>query len=137
MSDSKTKALAQFIVAQTSSFAIGTTLQVNWRPTDAPDRCTTLLETGGSTITDLPDREDKLIQLLSRALASDDARDDAYELFDALHGVSGFDLPEVVVGDKYRLQVSEATSPPQYLGINAKKYHEYSTNYILKIRDRD
>lgn len=132
------KAICKFIENQTSSFTIGDTLQAAWRPIDAPNRCTLIAESGGgSVIFDLPDRADKMIQALSRATTYFDARDDAYEIYDALHGTAGWELPEVIAGDKYQAMVIEAVAPPQYLGIDEKGRHEFSTNYVWKIRSRD
>lgn len=132
------KAICKFIENQTSSFIIGDTLQVAWRPLDAPDQCTLIAESGGGgTIFDLPDRADKMIQVLSRATTYFDARDDAQEIYDVLHGAAGWELPEVVAGKKYQAMVIEAVEVPQYLGIDEKGRHEFSVNYIFKIRDRD
>lgn len=134
------KAICQFIENKTS-FVKGTTLQVGWRPSSAPDRCNLVAESGGGgTIFDLPDRVDKMIQVLSRATTYFDARDDAQEIYDVLHGAAGWELPEVVVGEKYQAMVIEAVSVPQYLGTDeggGKGRHEFSTNYIFRIRDRD
>ena len=131
------KSICTFIQTHTS-FLIGTTLQAGWRPLTAPDRCNLVAESGGgSTIFDLPDRTDKMIQVLSRANTYFDARDDAQEIYDALHGAAGWELPEVVVGKKYQAMIIEAVSIPQYLGIDEKGRHEFSTNYVWKIRSRD
>lgn len=133
------KAICQFIENKTS-FVKGTTLQVAWRPLDAPDRCILVAESGGgSVIFDLPDRTDKMIQILARGRPNYyfDPRDDSYEVYNVLHGAAGWELPEVVAGDKYQAMVIEAVSVPQYLGIDEKSRHEFSCNYIWKIRNRD
>jgi len=131
------KAICQFIEDKTG-FVKGTTLQVGWRPQDAPDRCILVAESGGGSLYfDLPDRVDKMIQVLSRATTYFDARDDAQEIYDALHGAAGWELPEVVVGKKYQAMIIEAVSIPQYLGIDEKGRHEFSTNFVWKIRNRD
>lgn len=132
-------ATCEFTVgAIVTSLVMGDTLQVGWRPLTAPDRCNLVAESGGgSTIFDLPDRADKMIQVLSRATTYFDARDDAQKIYDILHGAAGWALPEVVAGDKYQAMVIEALAIPQYLGIDEKERHEFSTNYIFRIRDRD
>ena len=133
------KAICQFIENKTS-FVKGTTLQVGWRPQDAPNRCILVAESGGgSVIFDLKDRADKMIQILARGRPNYywDPYDDSYEVYNVLHGAAGWALPEVVVGKKYQAMVIEAVAIPQYLGIDEKERHEFSTNYIFRIRDRD
>lgn len=131
------KAVCQFIEDNTS-LVIGTTLQVAWRPLDAPDRCTLISESGGgSTYFDLKDRADKMIQALSRAFDYFDANADAQEIYNFLHGAAGWELPEVVAGKKFQAMVIEAVNVPQYLGLDEKDRHEISTNYIFRIRSRD
>ena len=136
------KAITQWIVNNTAAWAIplvkGTTLQVGWRPTTAPDRCHLIAESGGgSTVFDLADRVDKMIQILTRAPKYFDAEADAMLLFALMNGTAGWQLPIVVAGNKYWGTAVQAVSAPQYLGIDAKGRHEFSTNYEWKIGDRD
>ncbi len=131
------KAVANFIATNTS-FTFGTTIQYGWRPPDAPDRCHLVSEPGPSPPDFyLPDKTDKMIQVLTRAPNMDDARNDALEVFDFLNGAAGWELPEIVAGKKYFAMVIEAISQPQYIGMDESEFHEYSTNYLFKIRDRD
>jgi len=131
------KAVSQFIEDKTS-FVKGTTLQVGWRPLTAPNRCVLVAEAGGGSVYfDLKDRADKMIQILARSENYWDARDDSYEVYNVLHGAAGWELPEVVAGDKYQAMVIEAVAIPQYLGIDEKGRHEFSCNYIFRIRERD
>ena len=128
------KEITQFIENKTTSFTIGTNLFAGFRP-DSPDRCVGILEMGGSAVYfDLPDRSDKMIQALSRAADYWDSRADSFEIYDILHGSTGWTLP-VVGTDEYYAMVIEAVSDPQYLGTDQNGRHQFSTNYIFKIRD--
>ena len=134
------KAITQFIADKTG-FVVGTTIMANFLPIDAADRVQLVSEGGGGLVPELPDRADMLIQVTSRSDKEPDgslwdAKADADEIFDFLHGSSGWDLPEVVLGKKYRAMVIIAAAPPQYLRIDEEDRHEYSTNYVFKIRSR-
>ncbi len=134
------KAICQFIEDNTTFSRAAGTIQSGWRPLDSPDRCILVAESGGGALYfDLPDRTDKMIQILARGESENywDPRDDSYEVYDFLHGSSGWELPEVIIGEKFQAMVIEAVAPPQYLGIDDKGRHEFSTNYIWKIRSRD
>jgi hypothetical protein len=121
------KEISQFIASKTS-FVIGDTLQVGHRLQNAPDRCQTVLETGGGhPYFDLPDRIDKAIQIMSRAKTYFNARDDAWEVFNAIHGTAGWQL----TGSK-EIMTIEALADPQYIGQDEKGRYEFSTNYIFK-----
>lgn len=127
------KEIVQFIEDKTS-FVIGTDLFAGHRLQDAPDQCQVVLETGGSALHfDLTDRVDKMIQVISRAKTYFTAREDAMEVFDALHtgdyGAAGHTLTTYVV------MVIEAVSDPQYIGQDEKGRYEFSCNYQFKIRN--
>ena len=135
------KEICQFIESKTS-FVIGGTLQVGHRLQNAPDRCQVVLESGGGKpYFDLPKRIDKAIQVISRAKTYFNARDDAWEIYDALitnhpYGSAGWALPIVIVGKEYVAHVIEAISDPQYIGQDEEGRFEFSTNYIFKIRSK-
>ena len=136
------KAIVQWIVNNTAAWATplikGANLQVGWRPDSAPDRCILVAETGPAPgIFELPDRVDKHIMIKSRALKYFDAQDDAMAIWTLLNGTAGWELPEVVAGEKFNAAVVESISAPQYLGIDKKERHEFSTNFIFKIEARD
>ena len=134
------KEIVQFIEDQTS-FVIGTDLFAGHRLQDAPDQCQVVLETGGSALHfDLTDRNDKMIQVLSRGKTYFTAREDAMEVFDALHtgayGMSGHTLAAVAPAvQDYEAMVIEAVSDPQYIGQDEKGRYEFSTNYLFRIRN--
>ena len=133
--------IAKFIENKTATFTIGTNLFEGHRLQDAPDRCTCILETGGSSLYfDLPDRVDKMIQVLSRSKSYVTARADAWEIFNALHtgayGSAGHTLAAVAPAiQNYVAMTIEAVSDPQYIGQDEKRRYEFSTNYLFKIRN--
>ena len=139
------KEFCEFIEDKTS-FVVGTTLQVGHRPQSAPDRCNAVLETvGGETFPEDPSRVDIVFQILSRSERGGtasiwQARADAWEIFKALTGDTAgvirsaqWTLP--VVDDSYVAMVIEAISAPAYIGQDEQGRFEYSTNYLVKIRD--
>ena len=138
------KEIAHFIASKTS-FVIGTTLQVAHRTQDAPDRCNVVLESaGGAVHPDLPDRVDKNIQVISRANTYMDARDDANEIFKALHGTlegsvlpfGATTMPAVAPATQdYEAMTITPLADPQYIGQDEKKRFEFSTNYIFRIKN--
>lgn len=131
------KEIVAFIASKTS-FVVGDTLQVAHRTQDAPDRCNVVLETaGGPVYFDLPDRVDKMIQVISRAKTYMDARDDAQEIFLALHdGTGGWTLTAIppAVQDYVAMTITPLADP-QYIGQDEKKRFEFSCNYIWRIQN--
>ena len=133
------KAIAHFI-ANNTDFTYGTTIQYGWRPLDAPDTCHLVSEIGPSPGNFyVPERTDKMIQVLSRSKSYNIARAGAEEIYLFLKGAAGWDLPEIVEGEKYFAMVIEAISAPQYLGLqdDNSNRHQFSTNYMFKIRERE
>lgn len=118
-------------------------MHIGHRPLDALDRCHVVLESaGGSLIFGLPDRIDKQIQILTRALTYFTARDDAWVIFNVLitnffYGSAGWNLPIVIAGKKYTAMVIEAISDPQYIGQDEKGRFEFSTNFTFRIKNTD
>ncbi len=140
------KEFAEFIEDKTS-FVVGTTLQVGFRPQTAPDRCNVILESvGGTPYFDLPDRADVVFQIISRSTSGKeanifDARDDAWEIFNTLTGNTAgiiksaqWAFPIVVAGVEYIADIIEAIATPAYIGQDTQGRFEYSTNYLVKIR---
>lgn len=132
-------------VEDLTSFTVGDTIQVGFRPQEAPDRCSVIIETpGGSPISFTPgavSRVDKVFQIISRSERPGnattegmwDARDDSWEIFNALFANAGFELP--VVDNPYFVMYVEALTDPQYIGTDENGRYEYSADYIVKIRD--
>lgn len=121
-------------IANLTGLTIGTDLFVGWRPEDAPRRSSVILERSGSEVTgDHPDWFEKMIQVLTRSENYQEAREDAFLIFYALHGRAGDDLPELTSGERYLAMVIDAQSDPQYIGEDEKRNHEFSTNYLFRI----
>jgi hypothetical protein len=118
------------------TLTIGTDLYIGHRPQDAPARCSVLLErVGGVPNFFLTDKVDYALQVLSRSDSYMTARDDAIAIYAFIHGASGWTLPVVNSGDAYFLEVAEAQAYPAYIGQDDKGNHEWSCNYIIKIRN--
>jgi len=130
------KEIAKFIESKTS-FVIGTNLFVGHRTQNAPDQCQVVLESGGASLYfDLPDRADKMIQVISRAETYFTARADAWTIFNVLHGTAGWTLSAVAPAvQDYEAQTIEAVADPQYIGQDEKLRYEFSTNYIWRVKN--
>lgn len=112
----------------------GTNLFCGHRPQDAPDDCHVALENaGGGLYFDLPDRVDKMIQVISRAATYFTARDSAWSIFSVLHGTAGWTLAAVAPATQdYEAMTIEALADPQYIGQDEKGRYEFSCNYIFR-----
>jgi hypothetical protein len=130
------KNIVQFIVDKVPGLTIGTNVQVGFRAQDAPVRCHTILESGGALpVFDLPDRIDYMLQIVSRAADYQTAREDAYAIFDTINGTAGWQIHALAsAGTVYEAQVIEALAAPQYIGQDEKMAHEFSVNYMLKMK---
>jgi len=118
------------------------------RPQSAIDACDVVLETAGGTVFfNWAKRADPVIQVLSRAKTYFIARARAWAVYDAIYREhtaadalgnvypsAGWTLPVVAGGPTYIAMIIEPLSPPQYIGQDEKLRHEFSTNYIFKIR---
>lgn len=140
------KEIAQFIENQSDNcgLTIGTNFFTGYLPqkTDAgaevPDRCVVLLENaGGVPVGQLPDWLDpKALQVWNRARDFWDARDDAWCLFNMLHGLSHVVLPVVSGGPSYDALVIDAVAPPAPIeNPNKQNLFVFSTNYFWSISD--
>ena len=135
------KTIATKIAELTASFTIGTNLLVGFRPLEAIDRCSVILESGPGGYPELPDRADAMIQIISRSGKEPtgsiwDARADAHEIHDAIHGTFGWDMTPVAGEGTLKAMTVEKVSGPAYMGIDDKGRHEFSTNYLWRIQDR-
>jgi len=130
------KNIAQFICTKVSGLTLGTNVQVGFRAQDAPVRCHTIRESGGGIpVFELVDRIDYLLQIATRAETYQTAREDAYEIFDAINGTAGWQIGAITSGgQEYEAQVIEALATPQYIGQDEKGYPEFSTNYQFKMK---
>lgn len=130
------KEITTFIASKTS-FAVGSTIVAGHRIQTDADRCNVVIESaGGAVYFDLPQRVDKLIQIISRALTYMDALADAREIYDAIHGTAGWTMSAVAPATQdYEAQTIEALADPQYIGQDDKRRFEFSTNYIFRIKN--
>ena len=125
--------IAQFIATR-SGFVLGTSLQFGHREQAAPDRCVLVaFNGGGQSFWDLRDREDRMVQILARSASYAEAFEDSMTVYNAIRG-GIWSLPIVESGESYTAFV-EALAIPQYLGPDEKGRHEWSTNFIFRIKD--
>ena len=129
------KELTQYIENGTS-FVIDTDLFAGFRPADAPDRCVAVLEpTGGAVNSYFPDAGEKVIQVLTRADSYWDAREDACTVFDLLKSKAQVVLPTILSSRIYKAEFIEAQHFPQSLQQDEEGRYEFSTNFIIRIRE--
>jgi hypothetical protein len=133
------KELSTWIVTRVAGLTIGGNVQVGFRAQDAPVRCHTFLESGGALPAfELVDRVDYLLQVATRGETYQQARADAYEIFDAINGTAGWQIPALTSGSQaYEAQVIEALAAPQWIGTDEKGAHEFSTNYQFRMKKID
>ncbi len=138
------KEISKFI-ADESGLILGDTLQVAHRTPNSPDRCSVVLESvGGSVYYDLPDRVDKMIQVISRAYKYMDARADAWTIYKALFpdlNASELPLGSMPIAaiapatQNYIAMTIEPVAAPAYIGQDEKKRYEFSCNYIFRMQN--
>jgi hypothetical protein len=96
--------------------------------------CLIVIESGGISDFYLPDRQEKAVQILSRAADYSDAMDNAMVAFRALQGKAGITLTVIVAGQAYYVNTIEAISLPQNLGQDENGLFNISTNYVFKLQ---
>lgn len=93
--------------------------------------CVFLENTPAGTIGQLPDREDKPLQIWNRNNTFMRARKDAYEFYNLLHGATQWDMPIVDSGPQYTAMVIDAIgSPAPIINPDDKGRVVFSTNYL-------
>ena len=124
------------LISDETGFAIGERLQAGHWVQDKPERAVLVQESGGTPNFYCPDMVDVAIQVLTRAEKYSEAREDAYAVFNALHGTSGWNLPRIDgSGGDYLAMTVEAVYAPQYLGRDDNRRHLFSTNYIFRMEE--
>jgi hypothetical protein len=81
---------------------------------------------------------EKAVQLLNRAKTFFTARNDAEELYEALHNTGGWNLPRVplLTGPRYQAIVIDAYGPPAPIENPGESgLYIFSTNYTWKIEE--
>jgi hypothetical protein len=82
----------------------------------------------------LPDRVDKAIQVWNRSDTYFGAAEDAREIYEILHGASGWHLPaEESPRAYYAMTIDAIADPAPIAAPNARGLFEFSTNYIFRI----
>lgn len=126
--------LAIWLCTRVAGLVRGANLQVGFRPQGAPVRCHALIENGGPADFDLPYRTDMMLQVYTRGETIDQARTDAWAVYDAIQGTSGWTIgPEVSGGQAYKIWSIAALAKPLYIGEDEKGAHEFSTNYLIRV----
>jgi hypothetical protein len=114
------------------ALVVGGNVQVGFRAQDAPVRCHTFLDSGGPADFDLPYRTDMMLQVATRGETIVQARADAWEIYSAIHGTSGWTIgPLVSGGRQYKIWSIGALAKPQYIGIEEDGGFFYSCNYLI------
>ena len=132
------KEISTWLITKVNGLTIGMNLQVGFRAQDSPVRCHTILESGGALPAfGLTDRIDYILQIATRAADYQTARADAWTIFEAINGTSGWQISSLTSGGQsYVIQTIEALAAPQYIGEDEKSAHEFSTNYIFRMRKK-
>jgi len=114
------KEIAEFIEGFSGcDWELGVNLFVGFLPekdkngNEVGDQVAVILEaSGGQAVGELPDWKDPLIiRIRNRARDYHDGREDAYCIFDSIHGTAGWRLP-VVDGPEYKALVIDAANLP-------------------------
>lgn len=136
------KSIATFIESLSGcDLTIGTNLFVGSLPlrtpsgSEPPRRCVVILETSpGTVVPDLADWEEKSIQIWNRAESYFQAREDAYCIYESIHGTAGWTLPAVDGGPPYCAMVINAVGLPAIIeNPNEKGLYVFSTNFIWSL----
>lgn len=139
------KAIAAFILSHSGlPWALGENFFAGYMPVkntlDAPvpERVMVLLERVPAAVDGyLPDYAAKAVQIWNRAREYFAARDDAQQVYELLHGASGWDLPEIDSGEAfYAMTIDAIGTPAPIANPNENGLFEFSTNYIFRI-ERD
>ena len=125
------------LISGLTGLVVGTKLQAGQWLQDKPVRCVLVQESGGVPyFYPNTDMVDMAIQVLCRAATYWEARDDAWTVYDAVHGTSAWNMPRLVgVGDDYLVTTVNALYAPQYLGEDDNRRHLFSTNYIFRVEE--
>ena len=129
------KEISEWLVTKLPTLTIGGNLQVGWHDIGAPVRCHTLTETGGPGDWYIDGKIDCTIQVTTRAATYQNARDDAWQIYNLLQGTAGWQIPALVSGGQAYMAMSiEALAAPQFLGFDEKGAFEFTTNYIFRMK---
>lgn len=131
------KEITTYIKNNISGLVIGKNLFGGYSPSTIEVSHICLIETGGRTYPDLKDYVEKSLQVLSVARDYMQARDYANAVYSLLHSAAGITLPVIVAGSEYYINTIIAVTFPQSLGQDEKGNFIISTNYILRMQDKN
>ena len=140
--DARIYSIAKFLTYQSGcGWVLGVNLFAGYLPdkradnTPPPTRCVVVAErTPGDTVPDLPDWEEKAIQIWNRADGYYTASQDAWCLYTALHGTAGWTLPAILgMPSQHCMVINAVGTPAPIANPNPEGYFEFSTNYIWSI----
>jgi len=124
-------------IATRCGFTMGTTLEFGHRKPTSADRCLLVaFNGGGATYFDLPARMDLMVQVLARSTSYMEAYNDSMTIFNSIHGKAVLQMTALVSGKNYEAQDIEAMNAPQYIGPDEKGRHEFSCNYIFRMKSK-
>ena len=112
-------------------------LNINNVKVEGISRIAGILENSpGDPVGDLPDRLDKPIQIYNRAGSYFQARRDAKNFYDSLHGSSQWELPSITSGETYWAMIIDAMgSFAPIENPDSKGRFVFSANYLFRIAE--
>lgn len=101
-----------------------------------PERVMVALERTPAAVSGyLPDFATKAVQIWNRARTYQEAKQDAEEIYQLLHGAAGWELPAYESGgpDFYAMVIDAIGTPAPIANPNENGLFEFSTNYVFQI----
>lgn len=132
------KELGAWIETKTA-LVVGTSLFLGYADQDASNLVSLQIlidNTGSLTFPELRDRFDWVITHIARHTEWDDAHDLAWAMMDVIHSRFNIDFPIVGGAPQLNAQAMWAASSPQHIGEDDKTRHIFSTDYLIKIKDK-
>lgn len=141
--DASTGAKAPTIAAFTHPWTLGTDLFAGHVPTKnqlgnpTPIRCLAVLENAGGAVNGFfPDYVEKAVQIWNRAKTYFVARDDAMDVYNAIHGATGWNLPGIGGAPNRLAMVIDAMSIPAPIqNPDPEGLFIFSCSYVWRIGD--
>lgn len=119
---------ADWVEAQTGR-TLGDTLHAGWRPDDAPDLCTVILQrVPAPRSMDGADVDERPIQFITRAGSYMAAEAEAKAIHAALIHQAGHELPSLWI-------LTITGSSPAHLGPDSTGRHEFTFNLTVRTRN--
>lgn len=130
------KEIATWLAAR-CGFTLGATMEFGHRKQTSADRCVLVaFNGGGATYPELPERIDQMVQILARSTSYMEAYEDSMTIFSSIHGRAALNMTVLVSGQLYEAQVIAAVNAPQYIGPDENGRHEWSTNYVWRMKSK-